>query len=273
MQHLPPGAHAEAKAGDDRRGPVPSTAGCRGEHVTGAVHRLEVDGVPLKPVALLRLIHHVGLHPPGPHLHGRRVGVHQPPPLLSVLLGEKHLQRDIREVRVGVVVLPIREGQLGALDVGVEVLQGVMAHRGEVVALQEVQLLEEDRPLTPGIALVDIVAPVVGGDRLLDAGPVPGHVLQREEAVVLLAVDIPALDALHVVDYRLGDGPSIEVVPGGLDPGGSPLAPSPPLGLRHKLEGPSPVPVPQHGPDLRSLSPGQVGLSRPRPLRSEPLSV
>ncbi len=58
-------------------------------------------------------------------------------------------------------MLPIGERKFGTLYVCMQILQTIMTHRGQVVALQKVQMLEENRPLTPSIALVDIITPVI----------------------------------------------------------------------------------------------------------------
>ena len=127
-----------------------------------------------------------------------------------VLLAEKHVERNSGEVGVGVEGLAVGEGELGALDGGVDVVGRIVAHGLEVEVLEQVELLQEDRPLAPRPALMDPVAAVARGDRFLDSPPVARKVLGGQEAPVRLPGGVEELVVRAPALNCLGDLPLVE---------------------------------------------------------------
>jgi len=60
---------------------------------------------------------------------------------------------------------PVGKSDAFRLDERVQVIRGVVPHRGDVEALENVQHLEHEKPLRVRRQLVDVVAAVVGRDR------------------------------------------------------------------------------------------------------------
>ena len=84
-----------------------------------------------------------------------------------------------------------------------------MAHRAEIEALQQRELLQKDRALRPWPALEDGCAAVGAADRLFDPGRERGEILERQQSAVSvrvrddLARDVAAVKAL---DRRMQSG-------------------------------------------------------------------
>ncbi len=62
----------------------------------------------------------------------------------------------------------------------------MMAQRREVDPLEQVERLQQHRPLAPGTAAVDVDPSKGGADRRLDVDMEGGQVLHRRQPVVLL---------------------------------------------------------------------------------------
>ena len=141
--------------------------------------------------------------------------------------GQQALGRHVDEVGVGVVGVAVRVGQLHRLDHGVDVVGAVVAHRLQVELLEDVQRLQQHRALAVEAVLVDGVAAVLGGRRLLDAGVELGEVVELERGAVLLQEG----------DHLLGDVALVEAVAGGGDALLAAQMGVFPLGLHHPREG------------------------------------
>ena len=147
----------------------------------------------------------------GPHLLSGVGHVDAPGPLLGIGLGEEPLQGHGDEGRVSGVGEPIGEGELRGLHHGVDGIGAVVAHTGQVEALDEVQDLEDEVGLGGGCVGVAGVAPV--GDRgrvLVHLGGVGGQVLGGEEPARRLGGLHQLLAQLPPIEHPdplLGDAP------------------------------------------------------------------
>src|SRR5262249_58942604 len=93
---------------------------------------------------------------------------------------------------IAVVGLAIGEGELDRFRDGVDVVRRVVAERGEVDPVQNLQHLKERRPLAPEAAGQDFVGPEPRTLRRLEADTEPGQVLASQEpALSLLVRDEP----------------------------------------------------------------------------------
>ena len=86
----------------------------------------------------------------------------------------------------------------------------------QVEALEQGELLQEDRPLTPRAGLADGQAGVVVADRRLEAGVPGGQVVAGEQAAVPFAGDVHHLGGGELADL-LGHEPVVPGLPGRLD--------------------------------------------------------
>ena len=102
--------------------------------------------------------------------------------LLRIGLRQQAFARHLHERRVGVVGVAVGVGQLHRLGDGVHVVGAVVAHRRQVERLEDVERLQQHRPLAREAVLVDGVAAIGRGRRLLDAGEVLGEVAERRTA-------------------------------------------------------------------------------------------
>ena len=90
-------------------------------------------------------------------------------------------------------------------------------HRGQVEPGQQRELLQEDRPLAPGLRLADGQPGVAEGERRLGAGPPGGEVVVAEQAPVGAAGRVHDVGDVQVAGEGLGDEALVEDPPGGLD--------------------------------------------------------
>ena len=178
-EHLRARAEAEAEAGDDRGAVQPAAARGRRDEVAVAVGDVEVAGVARQ--AERRLAGAGGARDGGgerrhPRLAPvgraraqrlRRALAHERAALVRVGRAQQRVERDVHELRVAVPRLAVRERELRALDDGVDVVRPG-AHRREVEARQQRELLEHHRPLPPRPGLADRVAVVVERHRRLE---------------------------------------------------------------------------------------------------------
>src|SRR2546425_13195789 len=80
----------------------------------------------------------------------------------------------------------------------------------EVVPFEDGELLQEDRPLAPGAALVDLVAAVIEGDRLFDFAVKSSQILDGQQPTVGLgmrgneASDFPAVEGVACRGQAMG---------------------------------------------------------------------
>ena len=218
VEHLPPRSQRQTQPPDDGRRADPSAAGRGRDHVARRVDGVEVGRVAhvrvaeskvdevarrdaeCPPVVLRHVFEDVVGNPhadiAGPLLHRGRLP-DQRPSLCRVLLGQQLVEGNVVEVRVPVVTLAVGERQLGGLHQRVDVLGRVVSHRGDIIPFQQRELLQEDGPLRPGRALVDLEPPVLDHDRFLDGGMPLRHVVVGQEG----SVRIPC----GVLDGRGGD--------------------------------------------------------------------
>ena len=145
---------------------------------------------------------------PGGTSIGGRLQVDQLGPLCGILLRDQLRDRQLAERRIGVELGPIGKGQLLGLDEQVKPLGTAGAHPADIVRLDQVEHLQGGDALAVGRQFPDVVAAVVGRDRLDPFGRVIGQVLERHVAAVRLGIvdDLPG--DLAAVERRravLGD--------------------------------------------------------------------
>ena len=127
-------------------------------------------------------------------------GVDELHPFGGVLLRDEPVHRHVGELRVGVVLGPVLEGQFLRLDDEVDVLGGVRLQRTDVEVLEEVQDLERGDALAVRGDLPDVPSAVAGAHRVDPGRLVVGQVFQGHDAAQLL----------RLRDDALGDRPFVE---------------------------------------------------------------
>ena len=229
-----------------------------GEHVALSVHDVEGRGVPVVgcPIgaagpragrvsagrqrlheARRRVVRH-RRHPlriaPRRHVLERPRLVDERDALAGVLLGVQVLWRR-REVRVGDVLVGVRNRQVDHLGHEVDVRRRVVAEGAQVVVLQHVEHQDDARPLAPAGGGVDVVAVEFGPERLLPAALVVREVLVADDAFLLPEETVHGAGRLALV----------EGVPGGADPVGTASSRRQrlPLGVHQVADEPSQVGV------------------------------
>ena len=83
-------------------------------------------------------------------------------------LREQAGHRHLHERRIAVVGVAVGVGQLDRFVDRMQVIGGVVTHSPQIDALEDVQRLQEHRPLIPRLCLVDVEAVKVDRRRLLD---------------------------------------------------------------------------------------------------------
>src|SRR6478736_9310459 len=187
-EHLRARAEPEAKLGDHRRGLQPAAGWRRRHHVAGNVDNVEMDGItnnltetadcrfsgpqaPDRDARTLRAAHldhrPVTLDRTWPQFQ-RRLFADQPAALSVVTVGQKRLDRHFDEIRIAVKAFPVGKGKFGTLDLQVDEVWADWIKAIKIVALQECELLQHYRPLTPDAGLAHRVAAVVVGQWRLD---------------------------------------------------------------------------------------------------------
>src|SRR5215211_1268471 len=136
----------------------------------------------------------------------------QAAPLVGVAGAQQPLERDVDEARIAVPRLAVGERELRALDDGVDELSSHTVEQAHVEAVEERQLLEEDRPLTPRAGLGDAPAVVVELDGRLERRLPGSEVVAGEERAVPPARAVHRLGVLEVRGDRLRDKPAVEGV-------------------------------------------------------------
>ena len=191
-------------AGDRRRALEPAAARRRGDEVAEAVGDVEVAGVAAGRLAEAGAgrgqagdVGQARVRPARPQLVGGLAG-DQRAPVVRVLARQQELERDRRAVPVP--GLAVGERELRALDHRVDVVGP--EERPEVDAVEQRELLEEDRALTPRAGLEYAPAAEVERDRLLDRGAERGQIVAGEDLVIR---------------HRLGDPAAVEGVARSVD--------------------------------------------------------
>ena len=202
-EHLAARADGEAELRDDGGGgdPAPTRGGA--DEVSITVDRVQVSGIAAASEGGERLrLDRLGRRwaqerPTGgkltqarPQLEGCAFGIHELATRFGVTLRKQLRERDLREARIAVARLAVREGELRTLDPGMQRVDCLESHRAQLESLQQPQLLQEDRTLAPGRALEDARAAVADCKRLLDRSLVAGQILRREQSRVRAPADV-----------------------------------------------------------------------------------
>ena len=85
-------------------------------------------------------------------------------------------------------MLAVGESQVQRLVHRVDVLRGIVTHRGQVEPLQDLERLRERRALTPRPGAVNVIAFVVDGNRGRNLNVVSGQIVLGEQPAHLLVV-------------------------------------------------------------------------------------
>ena len=170
----------------------PEVALDQAHHVAFSVGHGQVDGVAVAQGLVAGLV-----------AVGGALRINELPALAGIFLGNEGLDRHTRKGHIGVETGPVFKGQFLSLHEIVNAIGAAIAHGGDIVAFQDIKDLEGSDPLAVGGQFPDIVAAVVGGDRLHPLGGVGSQVFVREETVHLF----------HEVVDCAGDLALIESVP------------------------------------------------------------
>ena len=142
---------------------------------------------------------------------------HERPALLRVVAGEQPVERDVCEGRVAVPRLAVRERELRALDHGVHELRAACSRRRQVEAVEQRELLEQDRPLTPRPGLEDRPPFVAQARRRLERRLERGEIVGGEQSAVRAARAVRHLVLFAEGADRLRDEAAVPRVAGRLD--------------------------------------------------------
>ena len=205
IKSLHPRAERKAERVDHRRAGNPSAARRDGDHVAVAVGGRDVNRArtPWTRVGcgtVAQRAHRNRIA--GPLIHRGVRGIDKLAANRGVAIAQQPVERNVDEFRIAVVRLAIGERELGGLDDGVDVVGGVVAHRGEVEALEQLELLQKYRALRPWPALEDRDAAIVGAHRRFDSRREAREVGGGEQAAVGVgpcddvARDVAAIEAL-----------------------------------------------------------------------------
>ncbi len=145
-----------------------------------------------------------------------------------IRLRQQPLCGHLHELRIAIVGVPIRIGELQGLDEGVEVIGAVVPHRLEIEGLEDVQGLQQNRSLASEGVLVDVVAAIVDDRRLLDLRVEFRKVGELERRLV----------RLEEGDHLLRDVALVEAIARRPDARGPTLARGGALGLDHPRQRP-----------------------------------
>src|SRR5262245_28399077 len=111
----------------------------------------------------------------------------QPTAFGVVILGKQATEWDVGELGIAIEGIPVGEGELGAFLNGVYELGTTRIHAGDVIPLQQRQLLQQNGTLRPWARLANAIPAVVDRDRCLHGRPPSGKILTSQEAGVRLA--------------------------------------------------------------------------------------
>ena len=157
MKPQPVGRHARAEAAVvalDQR-----------DHVAGGIRHGHVDGV-----ALIEGLGVGGIFERGPVQLDERAA------LRRIVLRDQPLERNLRELRIGVELRAVFEGELLGLDEDVQIVGAAETHGLEVVGLEDVEHLQRGDALRVRRQLPHVVAAVVSGHGLDPLGAVRGQI-------------------------------------------------------------------------------------------------
>ena len=106
---------------------------------------------------------------------------------LGVILGDQLLDGLLAEGGIGIELGPVGKGQFLGFHEQVQMLGAIVPERSQVMLLENVQHLKGGDSLTVRRQFPDVVAAIIGADRLDPVAFMLGKVLEREIAPVLLA--------------------------------------------------------------------------------------
>src|ERR1019366_10517858 len=164
IKSLHPRSQRKAKRVDHRRAGNPSAAGGDGDQVAGAVGSRDVNrartpwaragsGTVAQPTHRNRIAR--------PLIHRGVPGIDKLAANPRITIAQQSGKGNVDEFRIAVVSLAIAERELGGLDDGVDVIGGIVAHRGQLEAFEQLELLKKDWTLRPWPALEDRGAAIV----------------------------------------------------------------------------------------------------------------
>ncbi len=174
---------------------------------------------------------------------GRMRGIDQFRALLGVGLRQQAFAGNAHEGGIAVVAVAIRVGELERFHHGVEIFRAVELHCAQIEILQDVERLQQRRPLAAEAVLVDLVAAIGRHARRLDAGEELGEIGAFEGGVM----------CFEKADHFAGDVALVEAVARRHDAGAAALALMGAFGLDHAGERarqrrePDGFPGPVHG--------------------------
>jgi hypothetical protein len=229
--HLEPRAEREAELGHDRRGHDPAAARRGRNRVALGIDRDTLRGVDASTggcgegAGLDRQRILLGderpargqAAEPGPQLERRLLGVDQRAALRGIVAREQRFDRHVREARVAIARVAVRERELRGLEPEMERVGARGILRGQIEALEQAQLLQKHRALSPGPGLPDARTAVVDRERVFDRARVARKIRRGDQPGVLLPARVAHRDAREVVD-RLRTRAAIERVARGADP-------------------------------------------------------
>ena len=266
MRRIEPGLRTSSRDGKaqarNHRTPADRIRWSRRERIALPVHHAEVAGIAL-PVRFSPRLWMIGvedregtvlaarfrMEPPrvtgGRHVTGGAAGVDAIPPFSGKALIQQTRHRDLDEIGVAEVRLPVGKRQFESFDSGVEVVRGFVPHPLQVNPFENLQRHVQGRPLAPGSAGIHIVALVGDARRRFDPNRERGEVLVGQQAPLprMKIGDLPGNFAL--VD-QVARGPDARF----------PITPCPPFGGDHAPEGVRQVLLEEYFPDLRNTTPG-----------------
>jgi hypothetical protein len=195
----------------------------------------------------------------------RRRRADQTTPLRRVRLRQEAGDRDPRKCRIAVKGVAVVVGELDCFVNRMQVLRRVVSQRAKIEALEDVQRLEQHRPLIPRSRLVHVESVEVDGDRPLDRAVIRREIFVGEHAagrtirVGDASRDVAGVE--RIASRANGRSPIVR-----------PLQRRA-LGRDDRAQRLREIRLPEHLADLRHPSVGIVGLLRPLvPLGGGPLA-
>ena len=154
---MPSGKPRPSTTGDE---PIQPPLGRGREQVAPAIDRVDVGGVAGDHRPALAARGGSDGHRARPQLEAGAPFVDQLAPFGGVVVRQQQTHRHADEFGIAVVALAIGKCELGALEIDVQILGRVVSEAREVVALEQLELLQQDRALAPGSALQHLDAAI-----------------------------------------------------------------------------------------------------------------
>ncbi|MDT4824057.1 hypothetical protein FQZ97_573000 [compost metagenome] len=142
----------------------------------------------------------------------------------------------------------VGEGQLDGFGEQMDIGRGVVAQRAQVARLQDVQHLQQRRPLAPEAATVDLGAAEVGNERGVDVDGEGSQVVVGDEAAFFLVVLDDGGGYVAFVEGAAGGGQASQAA----------LALAQAFFVGHVLEAGGQIGLAEDGPRGRRFAAGQV---------------